>query len=307
MYTANFYSEVDGESVSDPEPAAIGSLVTIKDKFTAEGYEVSDWTAEGVTIIGSKFTMPAGNVTFRATKTPKKYKVTINVDGKVIADSPISADYNSTITLPEQPEHEGYTFYWKTADDTLIHDGEYTIPAKDTGVYGVYTEKTFKAYFYLKGEDEPYYVEENPVKGSKVQITNYPDKKDDGQTFSGRYPTDVIPRYDNTYIIEDSDIHFTGKLATIKFCSAVIIMSTEDENGNDVEFDVWRDFGDYGETITIPDLSKDGYMLYYYCDIKGAYDNNAHTVTLPEADSGTDVVMIHISYQKIDLDEPPLG
>lgn len=301
------YYEVDGESISDPEPAAIGSLVTVKDKFTAEGYEVSDWTAEGVTITDGKFTMPAGNVTFKATKTPKKYKVTIYVDGKVIADSPISADYNSTITLPEQPEREGYTFYWKTADDTLIPDGEYTIPAKDTEVYGVYTEKTFKAYFYLEGEDEPFYVEENLVKGSKVQITHYPDKKEDGQTFSGWYPTDVIPRYDNTYIIEDSDIHFTGKLTTIKFCSAVIIMSTEDENGNDVQFDVWQDYGDYGETITVPDLSKDGYMLYYDCEIKGAYDNNAHTVTLPEADSGTDVVMINISYQKIDPDEPPLG
>lgn len=124
-------------------------MVTVKDKFTAEGYEVSDWTAEGVTI----------------------------TDDKVIADSPISADYSSTITLPEQPEHEGYTFYWKTADDTLIPDGEYTIPAKDTEVYSVYTEKTFKAYFYLKGEDEPYYVEKTLVKGSKVQITNYPDKK----------------------------------------------------------------------------------------------------------------------------------
>lgn len=178
------YYEVDGESISDPEPAAIGSLVTVKDKFTAEGYEVSDWTAEGVTITDGKFTMPAGNVTFKATKTPKKYKVTIYVDGKVVTDSPISADYNSTITLPEQPERDSYTFYWKTADDTLIPDGEYTIPAKDTEVYGVYIEKTFKAYFYLEGEDEPFYVEENLVKGSKVQITNYPDKK--------RVRTDVL-------------------------------------------------------------------------------------------------------------------
>ena len=225
----------------------------------------------------------------------------------MIADSPISAEYNSTITLPEQPEREGYTFYWKTADDKLIPDGEYTIPAKDTEVYGVYTEKTFKAYFYIEGEDEPYYVEENLVKGSEVQLIDGPRSEIDGQTFTGWYTTDAVPLYNNTYIIEDKDICFTGKFVDINTCTAIIVMQTKDEEGNDVEFDLWQDFGGYGETITLPDLSRDGYMLYYYCDPKGAYDNNAHTVTFPEVDSGSDVVTIRISYQKLDPDEPPLG
>lgn len=307
VYTANFYSEVDGESVSDPEPAAIGSLVTIKDKFTAEGYDVSDWTAEGVTITEGKFTMPAGNVTFKATKTPKKYKVTIYVDNKVIADSPISADYNSTITLPEQPKREGYTFYWKTADDTLIPDGEYTIPAKDTEVYGVYTEKTFKAYFYMEGEDEPYYVEENLVKGSEVQLIDGPRSEIDGQTFTGWYTTDAVAQYNNTYIIEDKDIRFTGKFVDINTCAAIIVMQTKDDEGNDIEFDLWQDFGGYGETITLPEVSRDGYMLYYYCSINGAYDKKTNTITLPDRDSGNDFVVLYVSYSKLDPDEPLEG
>lgn len=307
VYTANFYSEVDGESVSDPEPAAIGSLVTVKDKFTAEGYEVSDWTAEGVTIIGSKFTMPAGNVTFRATKTPKKYKVTINVDGKVIADSPISADYNSTITLPEQPKREGYTFYWETADGTLIPEGKYTIPAKDTEVYGIYTETTYKAYFYMEGEDEPYYVEENLVKGSEVQLIDGPRSEKDGQTFTGWYTTDAVAQYNNTYIIEDKDIRFTGKFVDLNTCAAIIVMQTKDEEGNDIEFDLWQDFGGYCETITLPEVSRDGYMLYYYCSINGAYDRATNTITLPDRDSGNDFVMLYFSYSKLDPDEPLEG
>lgn len=307
MYTANFYSEVDGESVSDPEPAAIGSLVTIKDKFTAEGYEVSDWAAEGVTITEGKFTMPAGNVVFTATKTPKKYNVTVYVDGIEIADSPISADYNSTITLPEQPKREGYTFYWETADGTLIPEGKYTIPAKDTEVYGIYTETTYKAYFYMEGEKEPYYVEENLVKGSEVQLIDGPRSEKDGQTFTGWYTTDAVAQYNNTYIIEDKDIRFTGKFVDLNTCAAIIVMQTKDEEGNDIEFDLWQDFGGYGETITLPEVSRDGYMLYYYCSINGAYDRATNTITLPDRDSGNDFVMLYVSYSKLDPDEPLEG
>lgn len=307
MYTANFYSEVDGESVSDPEPTAIGSTVTVREKYTAEGYDVSDWTAEGVTITEGKFTMPAGNVVFTATKTPKKYNVTVYVDGTEIADSPISADYNSTITLPEQPKREGYTFYWETADGTLIPEGKYTIPAKDTEVNGIYTETTYKAYFYMEGEDEPYYVEENLVKGSEVQLIDGPRSEKDGQTFTGWYTTDAVAQYNNTYIIEDKDIRFTGKFVDLNTCAAIIVMQTKDEEGNDIEFDLWQDFGGYGETITLPEVSRDGYMLYYYCSINGAYDRATNTITLPDRDSGNDFVMLYVSYSKLDPDEPLEG
>ncbi len=307
VYTANFYSEVDGESVSTPEPTAIGSTVTVREKYTAEGYDVSDWTAEGVTITEGKFTMPAGNVVFTATKTPKKYNVTVYVDGTEIADSPISADYNSTITLPEQPKREGYTFYWETADGTLIPEGKYTIPAKDTEVNGIYTETTYKAYFYMEGEDEPYYVEENLVKGSEVQLIDGPRSEKDGQTFTGWYTTDAVAQYNNTYIIEDKDIRFTGKFVDINTCAAIIVMQTKDEEGNDIEFDLWQDFGGYGETITLPEVSRDGYMLYYYCSINGAYDRATNTITLPDRDSGNDFVMLYVSYSKLDPDEPLEG
>ena len=307
MYTANFYSEVDGESVSTPEPTAIGSTVTVREKYTAEGYDVSDWTAESVTITEGKFTMPARNVVFTATKTPKKYNVTVYVDGTEIADSPISADYNSTITLPEQPKREGCTFYWETADGTLIPEGKYTIPAKDTEVYGIYTETTYKAYFCMEGEKEPYYVEENLVIGSEVQLIDGPRSEKDGQTFTGWYTTDAVAQYNNTYIIEDKDIRFTGKFVDINTCAAIIVMQTKDEEGNDIEFDLWQDFGGYGETITLPEVSRDGYMLYYYCSINGAYDRATNTITLPDRDSGNDFVMLYVSYSKLDPDEPLEG
>lgn len=301
-----FY-EIEGEFISTPEPTAIGSTVTVREKYTAEGYDVSDWTAEGVTITEGKFTMPAGNVVFTATKTPKKYNVTVYVDGIEIADSPISADYNSTITLPEQPKREGYTFYWETADGTLIPEGKYTIPAKDTEVYGIYTETTYKAYFYMEGEKEPYYVEENLVKGSEVQLIDGPRFEIDGQTFTGWYTTDAVAQYNNTYIIEDKDIRFTGKFVDLNTCAAIIVMQTKDEEGNDIEFDLWQDFGGYGETITLPEVSRDGYMLYYYCSINGAYDRATNTITLPDRDSGNDFVMLYVSYSKLDPDEPLKG
>ena len=301
-----FY-EIEGEFISTPEPTAIGSTVTVREKYTAEGYDVSDWTAEGVTITEGKFTMPAGNVVFTATKTPKKYNVTVYVDGTEIADSPISADYNSTITLPEQPKREGYTFYWEKADGTLIPEGKYIIPAKDTEVYGIYTETTYKAYFYMEGEDEPYYVEENLVKGSEVQLIDGPRSEKDGQTFTGWYTTDAVAQYNNTYIIEDKDIRFTGKFVDLNTCAAIIVMQTKDEEGNDIEFDLWQDFGGYGETITLPEVSRDGYMLYYYCSINGAYDRATNTITLPDRDSGNDFVMLYVSYSKLDPDEPLEG
>lgn len=82
--------ELDGSVYKTKEFAAIGSTVAVADTPVLTGYDVSDWTAEmadtaeSVTITDGSFVMPDGDVVLKATTTPKKYQVTVNVDGQPV-------------------------------------------------------------------------------------------------------------------------------------------------------------------------------------------------------------------------------
>ncbi len=69
------------------------SEVTVSEAYTKTGYTVSEWKAEGITVTGGKFFMPAGDVTFNATSTANKYTLTINFvyeDGTKAGESDIT-------------------------------------------------------------------------------------------------------------------------------------------------------------------------------------------------------------------------
>ena len=74
---------------------------------------------------------------------PATHTLTFLVDGATYAT--LSFAEGATITLPEQPEKEGYTF---TGWDNLPE----TMPARDVTVNAVFTVNTYKAYYYLEGE-----------------------------------------------------------------------------------------------------------------------------------------------------------
>ena len=106
--------EFDGTVYGTKEVGKIGDTITLIAKPTKDYYDVTEWSADGITVTDGKFVMPAHDVTFKATSSPKFYNVNMTVDGSASSDSPMKAQYMSTVTLPEPPKKSGYTYYWQS-------------------------------------------------------------------------------------------------------------------------------------------------------------------------------------------------
>jgi hypothetical protein len=81
--------------------------------------------------------MPAHDVIVTGTFIVNQYTITYMIDDEVYQTE--SVDYGSTITPPEAPEREGYTFEWTDVPETM--------PAHDITIVGSYTSgiSTIKA------------------------------------------------------------------------------------------------------------------------------------------------------------------
>ena len=101
QYTITF--DTDGGSKIDPITQDYGTAITAPAAPTKTGYTFAGWDRA---IPG---TMPAENMTVKATWTINKYTITFNTDGgSEIA--PITQDYGTTIAKPTDPTKTGYTF-----------------------------------------------------------------------------------------------------------------------------------------------------------------------------------------------------
>ena len=125
QYTITF--DTDGGSKIDPITQDYGAAITAPADPTKTGYTFAGWDKK------IPATMPAEDVTVKATWTINQYTVTFDTDGgsEIAA---ITQDYGTTITAPENPIKTGYTFAgwytdadctnaWNFGSDTLAdHD-----------------------------------------------------------------------------------------------------------------------------------------------------------------------------------------
>ncbi len=116
QYTITF--DTDGGSDVAPITQDYGATITAPAAPTKTGYTFTGWDTEIPT------TMPAENVTIKATWKVNEYTITFNTDGgSEIA--PITQEYGMAVTAPAAPTKEGYTF---TGWDKVIPS---TMPAED--------------------------------------------------------------------------------------------------------------------------------------------------------------------------------
>jgi uncharacterized repeat protein (TIGR02543 family) len=113
-----------------------GAAITPEAVPTKEGYTFSGWST-----IPS--TMPAKDVTVTGTFTVNTYKVTFSIDGVTIATKDVT--FGGTITTPDAPAKEGYTFAGWSAIPT-------TMPAKDITITGSYTVNSYSLVYMLDGK-----------------------------------------------------------------------------------------------------------------------------------------------------------
>ena len=124
-YSVNSYLltyTVDGEIVK-ADSIAYGTVITLLDEPTKEGYTFSGWSEVPET-------MPASDVTVSGIFTINQYTITYIIDGEVFATDTIN--YGEAITVPEVPVKENYDFTW-------IDEIPETMPAEDIVINGSYT------------------------------------------------------------------------------------------------------------------------------------------------------------------------
>ena len=152
-YTPNKYTisfDTDG-GTPDTIPSITqdyGTEVSAPDvTLTKEGYEFQYWMQR---VWKYTFTtMPAENITLKASWTPKVYTITFDSDGGSEVSS-MQRKYTFAISAPAAPTKEGYTFRYWSEDGT----NEYifgTMPAKDLNLTAVWKVNQYTISFDTDG------------------------------------------------------------------------------------------------------------------------------------------------------------
>ena len=285
--------EFDGKTYGTKEVGKIGDTITLIAKPEKDYYDVTDWSADGITITDGKFVMPAHDVTFKATSSPKFYNVNMTIDGSISSDSPISAQYMSVVTLPVPPKKSGYTYYWQSDDVTIYEeDGEYKfdMPHNDVNVECVYTTATHNVYYMIDGETEPYHTIRDVPVGKQMSLYDVGDlPSKDGYLFNEIWVclTDVmLTDKEDNYMMPDSDVYFWGRYA--KDDDSVIALGIEVVVDDQPE-KYYTLYVNKGETVTLPDIKHEGYTLSYESDTLTVIDGK---VTIPTGEDVYDVNLI---------------
>ena len=182
LYTIEFYLNNTG-SYTYLKEFAEGDVIILPDAPIKVGFNFAGWILgeENGNVIPLPEKMPAKNLKAYASWELKEVKINYTVDGNNYSSK--SAKYGSDIglTIPVDPEKDGYTFAgWYDKNGDNVHDYS-TVPADEVTfearwlkngnvVYRV-DKKTYKAYEVTEGEKIP--VPENPKKfGQKFKGWN---------------------------------------------------------------------------------------------------------------------------------------
>jgi uncharacterized repeat protein (TIGR02543 family) len=170
---------LDGEIILE-NSASVGSLVTLAAPAQKQGYTVSGWITEDITLIeGHSFTMPEHDVCFSAVSTPNHYTVTYIIDGVTVYTDSVS--YGEVYTVRGIEVRTGYDFSgWQSASGVFEGEGSViVIPDRDVIFTASFKLCTYTVNYYLDGEllysDEYLY-------GAEVVLR--PDEYQEGCSFS---------------------------------------------------------------------------------------------------------------------------
>ena len=171
LWTINQYTitfDTDGGSTIAPITQDYNTAVTAPAAPTKTGYTFAGWDKE------IPATMPAENITIKATWTINQYTITFDTDGgSTIA--PITQDYNTAVTAPAAPTKTGYTFAgW----DKEIPA---TMPAENITIKATWTINQYTITFDTDGGSEIPAITQDY--NTAVTAPAAPTKK--GYTFAG--------------------------------------------------------------------------------------------------------------------------
>ena len=166
QYTIAF--DTNGGSNIAPITQDYGTEITAPDKPTRKGYTFKGWDKE------IPETMPAENITVKAQWEINQYTITFDTNGgSEIA--PITQDYGTEITAPDNPTRKGYTF--KGWDKEIPE----TMPAENITVKAQWEINQYTIAFDTNGGSEIAPITQDY--GTEITAPDKPTRK--GYTFKG--------------------------------------------------------------------------------------------------------------------------
>ena len=166
QYTITF--DTNGGSEIAPITQDYGTKITAPDNPTRKGYTFKGWDKE------IPKTMPAENITVKAQWEINQYTITFDTNGgSEIA--PITQDYGTKITAPDNPTRKGYTF--KGWDKEIPK----TMPAENITVKAQWEINQYTITFDTNGGSEIAPITQDY--GTKITAPDNPTRK--GYTFKG--------------------------------------------------------------------------------------------------------------------------
>ena len=165
-YTITF--DTNGGSEIAPITQDYGTEITAPDNPTRKGYTFKGWDKE------IPETMPAENITVKAQWEINQYTITFDTNGgSEIA--PITQDYGTEITAPDNPTRKGYTF--KGWDKEIPE----TMPAENITVKAQWEINQYTITFDTNGGSEIVPITQDY--GTEITVPDNPTRK--GYTFMG--------------------------------------------------------------------------------------------------------------------------
>ena len=166
QYTITF--DTNGGSEIAPITQDYGTKITAPDKPTRKGYTFKGWDKE------IPETMPAENMTVKAQWEINQYTIAFDINGgSEIA--PITQDYGTEITAPDNPTRKGYTF--KGWDKEIPE----TMPAENITVKAQWEINQYTITFDTNGGSEIAPITQDY--GTEITAPDNPTRK--GYTFKG--------------------------------------------------------------------------------------------------------------------------
>ena len=273
QYTITF--DTNGGSEIAPITQDYGTEITSPDNPTRKGYTFKGWDKEIPKI------MPAENITVKAQWEINQYTITFDTNGgSEIA--PITQDYGTEITVPDNPTRKGYTF--KGWDKEIPK----TMPAENITVKAQWEINQYTITFYTNGGSEIAPITQDY--GTEITVPDNPTRK--GYTFKGW--DKEIPK---TMPAENITVKAQWEINqyTITF----------DTNGGSEIAPITQD---YGTKITTPDNpTRKGYTFKGWdkeipktmpaenITVKAQWEINQYTITF-DTNGGSDIAPITQDY-----------
>ena len=166
QYTITF--DTNGGSEIAPITQDYGTEITAPDNPTRKGYTFKGWDKE------IPKTMPAENITVKAQWEINQYTITFDTNGGSDI-APITQDYGTEITAPDNPTRKGYTF--KGWDKEIPE----TMPAENMTVKAQWKINQYTITFDTNGGSEIAPITQDY--GTEITAPDNPTRK--GYTFRG--------------------------------------------------------------------------------------------------------------------------